>query len=172
MPPSTAATLALTSTLGLPTTGSSYNLPTMTNEQLTAAILHFSTNLAALQAGLSEIKLHLAGTQPQPTLSSSSVASATMAASPQPALTAPFVPLHQLQFPRSPSEIPAWARGPELSPVFSTTPPITTAAPQLPPGVLFRGVDGTLFSPPPPPPRQGCHGSNPAKILQAGVHHV
>jgi hypothetical protein len=102
-PPSTAATLALTSTLGLRTTGSSYNLPTMMNEQLTTAILHFSTNLAALQADLSEIKLHLAGTQPQPTLSSPSVASATMAASPQLALTAPSVPLHQLQFLRLPS---------------------------------------------------------------------
>jgi hypothetical protein len=63
-PPSTATTLALTSTLGLPTVGSSYNLPTIANEQLTTATLHFSMNLAALQADLSEIKLHLAGTQP------------------------------------------------------------------------------------------------------------
>jgi hypothetical protein len=150
-PPSSVATLALTSTLGLPTTGSSYNLPTMTNEQLTATILHFSTNLAALQADQSEIKLHLAGTQPQPTLPSPSVASATLAASPQPALTTPSIPLHQLQFPRSSSEIPAWTWRPEPSSVFSTPPPITIAAPQPPPGILYRGGAGPgwdpLFSP-------------------------
>jgi hypothetical protein len=160
-PPSSVATLALTSTLGLPTTGSSYNLPTMTNEQLTATILHFSTNLAALQADQSEIKLHLAGTQPQPTLPSPSVASATLAASPQPALTTPSIPLHQLQFPRSSSEIPAWTWRPEPSSVFSTPPPITIAAPQPPPGILYRGgggVDGTLFSPPTMAPHPGNPG--------------
>jgi hypothetical protein len=86
-----------------------------------------------------------------------------MSASLQPALTTTSVPLHQLQILRSPSEIPAWARGPEPSPVFLTTPSITTVVPQPPPGILYGGgVDGTLFSPPTTTPHPGNPGHDRA----------
>jgi hypothetical protein len=176
VPPSTAATLDLTSTLGLPTAGSSYNLPTMTKSQRPSSTSPRTWQRCKLIYPRSSSTWRAPSRNPHYRRRLWPARQWRLHRR-----TAPSVPLHQLQFPRSPSEIPAWAWGPE--PVFSTPPPITTAAPL---GVLYGGGGGggggwmgLSFLPPPrrliqatPGARQACHGSNPTKILQAGVHHV
>jgi hypothetical protein len=74
--------------------------------------------------------------------------------------TSSGVPIHCLPFPSSPSQLPPWVLGPTTTATFSSPPPCTTPERQLrphpapmgsrgaatPPGVLYGGVDGTLFS--------------------------
>ncbi|XP_066351310.1 uncharacterized protein [Miscanthus floridulus] len=74
------------------------------------------------------------------------------------------VPLHQLQWPNSPSSLPAWlqAQMAASAPIYSTAvsstpatpaPSSTIAASSLPPtgDIFYGGVDGPLFQGAPPP---------------------
>jgi hypothetical protein len=133
-----------------PTSSVPTTLPTMTNEQLTASLLHFSNNLGAIQAQMmalqsdvATLKVVMLGSQPPPSPPSPSEVVAALSSLSQLALIATpassqpsRVPIHQLHFPRSPSQIPAWALGSDPPPIYSSTMSITTAVPQ-PPALLL-----------------------------------
>jgi hypothetical protein len=203
-PPTTTASLS-TSTQSLPntttialiqlTSGVSTALPTMTNEKLTTSLLHFSNNLGAIQARMMALQSDVAmleavmlGSQPPPSLPSPSEAVTALSSLLQPALTATptssqplSVPIHQLHFPRSPSQILAWALGSDPPLIYSSTTSITTTVPQppapttalgpcggaQPPGARYQGVvvDGTLFA-----PSRGASSSRSQEQLGFAMH--
>ncbi|XP_066384570.1 uncharacterized protein [Miscanthus floridulus] len=72
-------------------------------------------------------------------------------------LPSTYVPIQQIRFPPSPSQIPAWALSPTTAPIYSTTTPQASIPPALTTGAvvahggpftigtLYGGVDGTLI---------------------------
>jgi hypothetical protein len=155
--------------------GVSATIPTLTNEQLTAALLNLSFDLSAqgnaidgLRTEFRELRALLTGCPPPPQIATpTTMALPPLTAPPLPGgaghtLTPPSsgVPIHQLPFQRSPSQLPPWLLGSTRGAVVSTPPPRTTAERQpLPPtttaasrggaptfGVLYDGIDGTFVS--------------------------
>ena len=173
-PPATTTT-ALLQPPSPAVSGVSTAIPTMTNEQLTQSLLHFSQNLAALtsqmanmQTDLSAVKSSLVGSQAQPSLSALAATIAALSAPPLPALPATStgafalavpstgVPLHMINWPTSPSPLPSWAMAPLPSATAAYSTPITTAVSPIPtavraerptPGALYSGVDGLFLQP-------------------------
>jgi hypothetical protein len=155
--------------------GVSATIPTLTNEQLTAALLNLSFDLSAqgnvidgLRTEFRELRALLTGCPPPPQIAApTTMALPPLAAPPLPGgadhtLTPPSsgVPIHRLPFPRSPSQLPPWLLGSTTGAVFSSPPPRTTAERQPLPQttaaasrggaptlvVLYGGVDGTIVS--------------------------
>jgi hypothetical protein len=167
---STAPLLTVSSAAYSRSSGVSATIPTLTNEQLTAALLNLSFDLSAqgnamdgLRTEFRELRALLMGYPPPPQIATPT----TMALPP---LTAPPLPegaghtltppssgvlIHRLLFPRSPSQLPPWLLGSTTGAVVSSPPPCTTAERQpLSPttaaasrgGILYGGVDGTIVS--------------------------
>jgi hypothetical protein len=153
----------------------SSTIPTLTNEQLTAALLNLSFDLSAqgntiddLRTKFRELRALLTGCPSLPQIATpTTLALPPLTAPPLPGgaghtLTPPSsgVPIHQLPFPRSPSQLRLWLLGSTTGAAVSSPPPRTTAERQpLPPTttaasrggaptfrVLYGRIDGTFVS--------------------------
>jgi hypothetical protein len=91
------------------------------------------SDMFTLQSDVVAMKTIMLASQPSPPLPSSTVVIVALTAPSLPALTSTpaasqlvGVPIHQLTFPRSPSQVSTWALGSAPPPVYSTM-PITVA---------------------------------------------